>query len=170
MNTNCCLTDSDIPAVGRAQRYTKWQYMAALLCAQKGLADLLTANADLLIANASGQVLAPNGTALTVKRQARNIAASQTDAVGVAAVTGKKIRVLGLVLHGGDTAGSAVTLNTKPSGSGTAISPVFELGINQSVVLPEGNAGWFETTAGQGLSITTGAGSTTGIQIIYVEV
>lgn len=163
MNTNCCLTDSDIPAVGRAQKYTKWQYMAALLCAQKGLADLLTANA-------SGQVLAPDGTALTVKRQARNIAASQTDAVGVAAVTGKKIRVLGLVLHGGDTAGSAVTLNTKPSGAGTAISPVFELGINQSVVLPQSDNGWFETTAGQGLSITTGAGSTTGIQIIYVEV
>lgn len=163
MSTNCCLTPSDVPSASKSSRFTKWQYLAALLCGQKDT------NAN-LIANASGQLLAPDGSVLTVKRQARNIAASQTDAVGVAAVAGKKIRVLGLVLHGGDSAGSAVTLNTKPSGSGTAISPVFELGINQSVVLPQSKDGWFETTAGQGLSITTGAGSTTGIQIIYVEV
>ena len=170
MNTNCCLTDSDIPAVGRAQRYTKWQYMAALLCAQKGLADLLTANADLLIANASGQVLAPDGTALTVKRTFANIAASTTDGALVTAVTGKKIRVLGYTLHAGDTAGSEVTLNTKPVGAGTAITSLKNLSANQQMVYPQNEDGWFETTAGQGLTITTGAGSTTGIDLVYVEI
>jgi hypothetical protein len=163
MNTNCCLTDSDIPAVGRAQKYTKWQYMAALLCAQKGLADLLTANA-------SGQVLAPDGTALTVKRTFANIAASTTDGALVTAVTGKKIRVLGYTLHAGDTAGSEVTLNTKPVGAGTAITSLKNLSANQQMVYPQNEDGWFETTTGQGLTVTTGAGSTTGIDLVYVEI
>jgi hypothetical protein len=37
-------------------------------------------------------------------------------------------------------------------------------------LLPYNPVGWFETVSGQGLSATTGAGSTTGIQIVYVEV
>jgi hypothetical protein len=160
---NCCTTPDQVPPISKANRFTKLQYLAALLCGQTEILAQINAAG-------SGQVLAPSGAALTVKRQARNTAASSTDALGVTAVAGKKIRVLGIVFHGGDTAGSAVTLNTKPVGAGTAISPVFELGINQSVVLPQSDNGWFETAAGEGLSITTGAGSTTGIQIIYVEV
>ena len=163
MNTNCCLTDSDIPAVGRAQKYTKWQYMAALLCGQKGLADLLTANA-------SGQLLAPDGSVLTVKRTFANVAASSTDANLVTAVPGKSIRVLGFTIHAGDTAGSDVTFNRKPVGAGVAISALKNLSANQQMVCAQSKDGWFETNAGQGLTVTTGAGSATGIDIVYVEV
>lgn len=153
----CALPSSE------ANRYSPQQFLSAIQKLTKEAVDLLTDNA-------SGQVLAPNGTALTVKYAFANIAASQTDAALVAAVTGKKIRVLGYALHAGDTAGSDVTFNTKPVGAGAAITSLKALGINQSVVVPQSKDGWFETTAGQGLSVTTGAGSATGIDLVYVEV
>lgn len=163
MNTNCCLTPSDVPSASKSARFTKWQYMAALLCGQKSLIDLL-------LANASGQVLAPDGSVLTVKRTFANVAASQTDSNLVTAVPGKKIRVLGYTLHAGDSAGSDVTFNSKPVGAGTAVTSLKNLSANQQMVYPQNEDGWFETTAGQGLTVTTGAGSTTGIDLVYVEV
>jgi hypothetical protein len=63
-----------------------------------------------------------------------------------------------------------VTLNTKPVGAGTAITSLKNLSANQQMVYPQNEDGWFETTAGQGLTITTGAGSTTGIDLVYVEI
>jgi len=103
-----------------------------------------------------------------VKRVFVNVAASQTDSLIVAAVAGSTIKVLGLVAQAGGTA-TTLVFNSKPSGAGTAISATFQNGINGSVVLPEteNGDGWFETAVGEGLTCTTGAGSTTGIQIIY---
>lgn len=103
------------------------------------------------------------------KRAKADVAASQTDAAVVAAVTGKKIRVVALVAKAGGTATNA-TFTTKPAGSGTAISPVFANGANGDTILPFNPMGWFETSAGQGLSVTTGAGSSTGILVGYIEV
>jgi hypothetical protein len=48
-----------------------------------------------------------------------SIAASATDSILVAAVTGKKIRVLSVVINQGDTTPSAVTFNSKGGGAGT---------------------------------------------------
>ncbi len=103
-----------------------------------------------------------------VKKAFANVAASQTDSSLVAAVSGTSIKVLGVVAQAGGTA-TTIVFNTKPSGAGTAISATFQNGINGSVVLPEteNGDGWFETNVGEGLSCTTGAGSTTGVQIIY---
>lgn len=95
-----------------------------------------------------------------------NVAQSQTDSVLVAGVTGKKIRVLGLAVVAGGTA-TNVTFNSKPSGSGVAISALFALAANGTMVLPLNPAGWFETVAGEGLTVTTGTGGTTGIQLVY---
>jgi hypothetical protein len=104
-----------------------------------------------------------------VKYAFANVAASQTDSSLVAAVTGKKIRVLAAACLAGGTA-TTITFNTKPAGAGSAISALFANGINGGEVLPYNPAGWFETASGGGLSVTTGAGSTTGIQITYCEV
>jgi hypothetical protein len=103
-----------------------------------------------------------------VKRTFANVAASQTDSSLVAAVPGSAIKVLGLVAKCGGTA-TNITFNTKPSGAGTAISCLFANGINGETVLPEteNGDGWFETAVGEGLTCTTGAGSSTGVQIIY---
>jgi hypothetical protein len=111
-----------------------------------------------------------NGTtALTPKRTFANVAASATDSSVVAAVTSKKIRVLAAVFMAGGTA-TDLTFNSKPGGAGAAISCQFANGINGGATLPFNPSGWFETVAGEGLTVTTGAGSTTGIQITYVEV
>lgn len=98
-----------------------------------------------------------------------NVAASQTDAQIVAAIVGRKIRVLGFCAVAAATA-TNLTFNTKPSGAGTAISCLFANGINGGEVLPPNELGYFETNVGEGLSCTTGAGSTTGIQVIYQEI
>lgn len=95
------------------------------------------------------------------------VAASQTDSSIIAAVTSKKIRVISLVALTGGTATTS-TFNSKGSGAGVAITPPFSFGSNGGFVLPFNPAGWFETASGQALTVTTGAGSTTGYQITYV--
>ena len=94
-----------------------------------------------------------------------NISASATDSSVVAAVTNNKIRVLAIHCQCGATA-TDITFN---SGS-TAISPLFANAANGGAVLDWNPAGWFETTNGAALTATTGAGSTTGITVVYAEV
>lgn len=96
-----------------------------------------------------------------------SVAASQTDSNLVSAVTDKKIRVVSLVINQGDTTPSSVTFNTKPTGAGTAITPALKAAANGGFVLAEQSSGWFETNKGEGLTVTTGAGSTTGIMVQY---
>lgn len=105
----------------------------------------------------------------TYKRAFANIAASQTDSNIVTAVAAKSIQVIGYILLTAATA-TNVTFNTKPAGAGTAISMLHACGINGGLVASFNPAGWFKTTSGEGLTVTTGAGSTTGIEVIYVEV
>lgn len=95
------------------------------------------------------------------------IAASQTDSVLVAASGTAKIVVTSVVINQGDTTPSTVTFNSKGSGAGTAISPPLKAAANGGFVLPLNEAGWFSTVAGQALTVTTGAGSTTGIIVTY---
>lgn len=96
-----------------------------------------------------------------------SIAASQTDSSLVAARAGRRIRVHSVVINQGDTTPSAVTFNTKPAGAGSAIFPALKAAANGSFVLPNNDAGWFQTNKGEGLSVTTGAGSTTSIVVTY---
>lgn len=98
-----------------------------------------------------------------------NVAAGQTDVNIVSAVPGKSIKVVQIAMVTAATA-TNVTYNSKPSGSGTAISPLFANGANGGAVLPYNHEGWFSTTPGQGLSVTTGSGSTTGILVGYITI
>lgn len=107
-------------------------------------------------------------TAVPVQTVIGNIAASTTDGSLVAAVSGKKIYVLGFYGHTGATA-TNVTLNSKGSGAGTAISPVLPNGANTGQVLPIQEYGWYVTNASEGLTITTGAGSTTAVTVIFAQ-
>jgi hypothetical protein len=103
------------------------------------------------------------------KRAFANIATATTDGAIVSAVAGKKIRVLAVMAVAGATA-TTITFNSKPAGAGTAISALFAAGANGLTPLSYNPLGWFETNAGEGLTATTGAGSTTGIQVTYIEV
>lgn len=111
----------------------------------------------------------PMGAA-TVKRAFANVTTGQTDSVVVAAVTGKKLRVLQAVLVAGATA-QPITFNSKGAGAGTAISPLIANAANGGEVLPFSPLGWIETNSGEALTATTpGSGSTTGVLIAYIEV
>lgn len=118
----------------------------------------------------SGTLTTSSGTYKSSVAYAKaNVAQSQTDSSIVTATTGKKIRVLALVLLPAASA-TTVTFNTKPSGSGTAISAAFACGANGPLVLPYNPHGWFETVVSEGLTVTTSSGSTVGIQVVYALV
>ncbi len=105
---------------------------------------------------------------LTVKRAFSNVAAATTDGNVVTAVADKKIRVLSVYAIAGATA-TNLTFNSKGGGAGTAISALFANGVNGGEILPHNPHGWFETASGEALTVTTGAGSTTGLGVNYVE-
>ena len=98
------------------------------------------------------------------------VAASDTDEVVVAAVTGMKLRVTALVLNHGDTTASAITFTSKGAGAGTAISPPLKGPANGGFVIPDNPKGWFETIRGEGLSVSSGGGSDTSIIVTYERV
>ena len=117
----------------------------------------------------NGDAISVGSASLSVKKAFANIASATTDGAVVAAVTSKKIRVVGVAVVCGGVA-TTVTFNTKPGGAGSAISATFALVAGGVLVLPSEACGWFETASGEGLSATTGVGSTVGIQVIYAEV
>lgn len=96
-----------------------------------------------------------------------SVAASQTDSALVTAQAGAKIRVVAAIINQGDTTPSTVTFNSKPAGAGAAKTPALKGPANGGFVLPFNESGWFETNEGEGLSVTTGAGSTSGIIVNY---
>lgn len=103
-------------------------------------------------------------TSIKNAQKIANVAAGQTDSVIQAAVAGKRIRVTAVSALPGATA-TTLVFNSKPAGSGVAISCLFDLGVRQHLVLPRNPEGWFETVRGEGLTVTTGAGSTIGLLV-----
>lgn len=110
-----------------------------------------------------------SSSSLTVKYTFQNVAAASTDANIVTAVASKRIRVLSVRLSS-STVATNITFNTKPGGAGTAISETFQLGVNATESYDLNQHGHFQTSVGEGLTVTTGAGSTTGVGITYIEV
>lgn len=104
-------------------------------------------------------------TTLTPKYFSETVVASDTDEELIAAVAGKKLRILALVLQ---CAGVATTSTFEAAG--TTRKHVIPAGANGGQVLPFNPVGWFETGVGQSLTVTTGAGSSTDISGVYVEV
>lgn len=109
-----------------------------------------------------------DGAWRTVKRAFVNSTASQTDVSVVAAVAGKRIVVLGLTWSCITTA-TAVTLNTKGSGAGVALTPAMYTAANTTLVIPPVLA-HVQTNVGEALTMTTSAGNTNGLFVLYVEV
>lgn len=96
-----------------------------------------------------------------------NVPASSTDAYLVNAQPDHIIRVLAVFVLAGSTA-TSITFNSKPSGSaGVPISITIACAANGGMVLPENGNGWFATAKGEHLTVTTGSGSTVGVQLVY---
>lgn len=87
-----------------------------------------------------------------------DVAASATATSLVAAAPGKKIRVHALTVSCGATP-STVVFNSASAANG----PIF----NNSISMPFIQPGWFETVRGEALTVTTGAGSVSGVLVVY---
>lgn len=94
-----------------------------------------------------------------------NLAAATADQSLVAAIAGASIRVHAVFASNAGTLGTLLF----ESGTGTAISPTFDIiADGGGFVLPFSEAGWFETAAGSALTATTATGAgTTGVIVVY---
>jgi len=118
-----------------------------------------------------GRVQDLQGRIYTPQREFKNAAAGATTVV-VAAVAGKKIAVLGYRLNAGDTA-TTLTFESDPaSGSNTPIDFLHSCAANALMghnINPSAEP-LFITKPGEGLSVTTGAGSAIGVAVIYLVI
>lgn len=84
----------------------------------------------------------------------------------VAAVTGKKIRVLAVFL----VAAAAVTIRFESGAGGTALTGQMVLAANGGFTLPFNPEGWFETAAAALLNLELSAAASVDGALAYVEV
>lgn len=122
-----------------------------------------------MAAMAVSDMVAFRNTPVPVLRAFANVAAGTVDAALVAAVAGKRLLVLVFRLHAGAVA-TGVTFNSKGGGAGVAISETFECNARGGRADGFSPIGHFMTATGEGLSVTTGAGSTVGIGVAYLAV
>ena len=102
---------------------------------------------------------------------------STTDGAVIAAKPNVIFRVVGGFVVVGGTA-TNVTFTSKGTGVGTAVTSIIYCGANGGLVMPsppqissgEPPFGYFQATRGEGISATTGAGTTVGISLIYIEI
>lgn len=84
----------------------------------------------------------------------------------VAAVAGKKIRVLALMIIAGDE----VTARFESAANGTALSGQIQLVAQAGFTLPFSPVGWFETVVGELLNLELSAAVSVDGVLVYVEV
>lgn len=104
-----------------------------------------------------------------------DVAASTTDGTltnpitgsALAAVAGQKIRVYAAFVVGDDTATDVTFTSNPASGSSTDISPTLAFGASSGISLPYNSRGWFETLPGENLGVSTSAGGTVGVHVVY---
>jgi hypothetical protein len=121
---------------------------------------------DSIAASGSADFIIWGGIACQVEHTFKNVAASQTDSSLVTASAGYRVLVLSYQLMAGGTA-TDVTFNSKGSGAGTAISMLHACGSNSGIASGFASYGFFKSNKSEALTVTTGAGSTVGIQVQY---
>lgn len=93
-------------------------------------------------------------------------AAASGDNTLVAAVSGKRIRVVSLFL----VASGAVTVAFESGASGTALTGDMNVGANGNIVMPFNPEGWFQTVAGALLNMELGSATSVDGCLTYVLV
>lgn len=94
-------------------------------------------------------------------------AATTPDNTLVAAVTGKKIRVLAMFAV---MTGTAVTLRFESGTGGTALTGQMQPSQGGGFVLPFNPVGWFETASGELLNLELGGAQSVDGVLVYAEV
>ena len=104
---------------------------------------------------------------LSVPQYAVIAAASAGDNTLVAAVTGKKIRVLAAFLV---ASGGANTVRFESGAAGTALTGLMDLGADGQLVLPLNGFGWFESASAVLLNLELSAATAVAGALVYQEV
>lgn len=94
-------------------------------------------------------------------------AATSGDNTIVAAVTGKKVRVLAAFLT---MTGTAVTIRFESAAGGTALTGQMTPAQGQTITLPFNPIGWFQTVAGELLNLELGGAQSVDGCVVYIEV
>jgi hypothetical protein len=123
------------------------------------------ATTDTITAKLATDTIQDGTTALTPKFAVID-AASSGDNTLVAAVAGKKIRVLSYTI----IASGAVTVRFEDGASGTALTGQMNLTTNSGVSVPFSPVGHFETTANTLLNLELSAATSVDGHLTYVEV
>lgn len=127
---------------------------------------LASNHTTLAVASDTAQIAnGASGTYLTPATAKVSIAAATTTTV-VAAVAGKKIRILALYL----VAGGAVNINWQSHTTTSNGDAALDIAANSGIVLNFNPVGWFDTTSGEALDIVTSAASQLSGRIVYVAV
>lgn len=108
-----------------------------------------------------------DGTTPLLVKYAAVDAATSGDNTLVAAVTGKKLRVLAAHLT---MTGTAVTVRFESGAGGTALTGQMTPAQGQSITMPFNPVGWFETAAGSLLNLELGGAQSVDGVLVYVEV
>ena len=116
---------------------------------------------------AADSAVAYNGAVPLLPKFAVISASASGDNTVVAAVAGKKIRVLAAVTV---MTGTTVSQTWKSANGGTAISGAMTPLQGGVIPLPYNPLGWFETIAGQLLNLSLGGAQAVGGAVVYVEV
>lgn len=112
----------------------------------------------------SGEVII-NGVAIVPKFAVIDFAVSGNNTL-VAAVAGKRIRVLALAM----VAGGTVTPRFQSGAGGTNLSGQMVMAVNNPFILPFNPVGWFQTAASALLNLELSAGVTVDGMLVYIEV
>lgn len=106
-----------------------------------------------------------------------NVSPSTTDSAIITGKPGVIMRVVGGWLMASGTA-TTITFNSKGPSAGTAITSSVYCGINGGVLFPsnqpdrvaEAPYGYFQSNKGEGITASTGGGTTVGVNLVYVEI
>jgi len=94
-------------------------------------------------------------------------AATLGDNTLVAAVTGRRIRVLAAALV---ASGGANSVRFESGAGGTALTGVMDLAADGQLLLPYNAAGWFQTAAAALLNLELSAATSVAGSLTYIEV
>ena len=99
-------------------------------------------------------------------KRAKIDAASRGENTLVAAVTGKKIRVLAAFFT---MTGTAVTIRVEDGAGGTALTGQMGPTAGQAIVLPFKPGGWFETSDATRLNMELSGSQSVDGALVYIE-
>ncbi len=104
-------------------------------------------------------------SALTPKYLAVDVNTSPNSTL-IAAVSGKKILVLGCVI----VAAGSVNIRFEDGANGTPLTGVINITTNSGFTLPLGLPGWFKTSTNTLLNLELSAGTAVAGTLVYTEI